>query len=306
MMLLYRINLWNQPMELSQLQAFVSVAQNSSFSITAEQLHLTQPAISKRISSLEQQLNCELFHRLSHQVQLTETGKCLFPKAIKILQDVEDCKRFLQQLDGKVAGKLTIASSHHIGLHRLPEILKSYAKKYPEVELGFQFLESEQACEAVRLGKIELAVITLPLEQDEKLLTSKLWNDPLYCMVNDDHVMNNISPMTMEKLVSYPMLLPTKQTYTTQIIEQPFLNKNLKLNTSMTANDLESLRMLVEIGLGWSILPSSMLRPPLKIIPVKELKLSRNLGLVRHRDRSLSSSAKAMISLLESSRNFNN
>ncbi|MFT5520190.1 MAG: DNA-binding transcriptional LysR family regulator, partial [Enterobacterales bacterium] len=97
-------------MEFSQLQAFISVAHNRSFSITAQQLHLSQPAISKRISTLEQQLNCELFDRIGHQVQLTEAGQRLLPRAIKIIQDIEDCKRHIQQLDKNISGKLTIAS----------------------------------------------------------------------------------------------------------------------------------------------------------------------------------------------------
>jgi DNA-binding transcriptional LysR family regulator len=292
-------------MEFSQLQAFISVAQNRSFSITAQQLHLSQPAISKRISTLEKQLDCELFDRIGHQVQLTEAGQRLLPRAIKILQDIEDCTRHIQQLDKNISGKLTIASSHHIGLHRLPNILKYYANEFTDVELDFQFLESEQACEAVRTGKIELAVITLPLEPDDKLYTIKLWEDDLDCMVSNDHDMNDISNITLEQLTNYPLLLPSKKSFTTQIIEQPFKDRNLNLNTVMTSNDLESLRMMVEIGLGWSMLPSSMLRDPLKKVQVKGLNLSRNLGLVRHNERTLSSSAKAMITLLEASRTIN-
>ena len=287
-------------MEMSQLQAFISVAHNRSFSITANQLHLTQPAISKRISTLEEHLGCALFDRIGHRIQLTTAGSILLPIAIKILQDVEDYKRQVQGLNNSVSGKLTLASSHHISLHRLPEILKTFARQYKDVELDFQFLESEQACEAVRVGKIELAVITLPLETDEKLLTDNLWNDPLVCMSSNEHSLCTISDITLAKLVEYPILLPEKQTFTRQIIERPFIENNLKLNTLMTTNDLESLRMMVEIGLGWSILPESMLRDPLVAIKVEGLELKRTLGLVINKNRTLSSSAKAMIKLLKS------
>lgn len=292
-------------MEMSQLQAFISVAQNRSFSITANQLHLTQPAISKRISTLEEQLGCALFDRIGHSIQLTQAGDVLLPIARKILQDVEDCKRQIQSLNNCVSGKLTLASSHHIGLHRLPEILKIYAKKFKDVELDFQFLESEQACEAVRQGKIELAVITLPLEKDEKLITYELWNDTLVCMASNEHaICKKNSKITLAKLTKFPMLLPEKQTFTRRIIEQPFIKNNLTLNTLMTTNELESIRMMVEIGLGWSILPESMLREPLVAIKVEGLELKRTLGLVRNIDRTLSSSAKAIISLFESTRDF--
>jgi len=288
-------------MEFSQLQAFIYVAQNRSFSVTANQLNLTQPAISKRISSLEEQLDCSLFDRIGHQVQLTEAGRRLLPRAIKILHDVEDCTRQLQNLDNDVSGKLSLASSHHIGLHRLPDILKNYAKIYKEVELDFQFLESEQALDAVRSGQIELAVITLPLETHEKLVTHQLWEDNLLCMVSKEHLIYKIPEISLEELSTFPMLLPRKQTFTSQIIERPFLKQNLKLNTLMTTNELESLRMMVEIGLGWSVLPESMHREPLAVINVAGLKLKRTLGIVRHKDRTLSGPAKAMITLLEAS-----
>jgi len=290
-------------MELSQLQAFISVAKNCSFSITATQLHLTQPAISKRISTLEEQLGATLFDRIGHKIQLTEAGIVLLPNAIKILHDVEDCKRQIQSLDNSISGKLSLASSHHIGLHRLPEILKSYAKKFAEVDMDFQFLESEQACDAVRSGEIELAVITLPLQTDHKLLALELWNDPLVCLVSNEHPACAINALDLKQLSSYPVLLPEKETFTRQLIERPFIKNNLKLITIMTANDLESLRMMVEIGLGWSILPASMLREPLVEVQVDGLCLNRKLGIVRNKERTLSSSASAMIKLLETTKN---
>ena len=291
-------------MEFSQLQAFVSVAQNHSFSITANELHLTQPAISRRISTLEGYLDCKLFDRIGHRIQLTEAGKRLLPKALNILQELEDCKKYIQNIEQSISGQLTFAASHHIGLHRLPETLKTYKKQFNDVELDFHFLDSELACAAVQTGKIELAVITLPLIKDKNLLMKPLWQDHLYCMVNNDHQLNKMASVTIEDLVTVPMLLPKVQTYTSQIIERPFIERNLVLNTIMQTNELENIRMLVEIGFGWSVLPETMLREPLVIIPVKDLTLKRTLGYVRHKDRTLSNAAKAMIKMLESTRDL--
>ena len=289
-------------MEIAQLQAFVSVAQNGSFSITAIELHLTQPAISRRISTLEEDLSCKLFDRIGHRIQLTEAGKRLLPRAISILQELEDCKKYIQNIEKTISGTLTLAASHHIGLHRLPETLKQYTKQYKDVELDFQFMDSELACAAVQAGKIELAVITLPLINDNNLLMEALWLDHLHCMVSTEHQLNKKKTVTIEDLAAVPMLLPKDQTFTSQIIERPFLERNLALNTRMQTNELENLRMMVEIGLGWSVLPETMLRDPLVIIPVKDLTLQRTLGYVRHKDRTLSNAAKAMIKMLESTK----
>lgn len=81
---------------------------------------MTQPAISKRIAGLEQQLDVRLFDRLGREVTLTEAGRALLPRAYQILNVLDDTRRALTNLTGEVSGRLTLATSHHIGLHRLP------------------------------------------------------------------------------------------------------------------------------------------------------------------------------------------
>nr|P96194.1 RecName: Full=Uncharacterized HTH-type transcriptional regulator in ibpB-leuC intergenic region [Azotobacter vinelandii]CAA72148.1 CynR protein [Azotobacter vinelandii] len=107
-------------MDLASLNAFIAVAETGSFSEAGERLHLTQPAVSKRIAALEQQLQVRLFDRLGREVRLTEAGRALLPRAYRILSVLEDTRRALNNLNGDVSGRLTLATSHHIGLHRLP------------------------------------------------------------------------------------------------------------------------------------------------------------------------------------------
>lgn len=107
-------------MDLANLNAFIAIAETGSFSGAGERLHLTQPAISKRIAGLEQQLKVRLFDRLGREVSLTEAGRALLPRAYQILNVLDDTRRALTNLTGEVSGRLTLATSHHIGLHRLP------------------------------------------------------------------------------------------------------------------------------------------------------------------------------------------
>ncbi len=115
-------------MDTQSLQAFLAVADCGSFSRAAEQLHLTQPAVSKRIAVLENQTRARLFDRIGRRVSLTEAGRVLLPRARQILVMVDDSRRALGNLDGDVGGELILATSHHIGLHRLPPILGDYVK----------------------------------------------------------------------------------------------------------------------------------------------------------------------------------
>ncbi|WP_163014523.1 LysR family transcriptional regulator, partial [Pseudomonas viridiflava] len=109
----------------ANLNAFIAIAEIGSFSGAGERLHLTQPAISKRIAGLEQQLNVRLFDRLGREVSLTEAGRALLPRAYQILNVLDDTRRDLTNLTGEISGRLTLATSHHIGLHRLPPVLRT-------------------------------------------------------------------------------------------------------------------------------------------------------------------------------------
>ena len=150
-------------MDTQLLSAFVEVADCGSFTVAADALHLSQPAVSKRIHALEEQIGAPLFDRVGRQVGLTDAGRALLPYARKALQDIEDGRRALSQLSGEVRGRLSIGTSHHIGLHRLPAVLRAYTQRYPEVDLDLHFMDSEVACEAVLAGKLELGIVTLPL-----------------------------------------------------------------------------------------------------------------------------------------------
>lgn len=114
-------------MDLANLSAFVAIAGHGSFSSAAEALHLTQPAVSKRIALLEAQLSARLFDRLGRQVVLTEAGLALLPRAQRILAELDDTRRVLEHLGAAVGGRLSLATSHHVGLHRLPALLRRFA-----------------------------------------------------------------------------------------------------------------------------------------------------------------------------------
>ena len=131
------------------LTAFMAVAETGSFSAAAERLFITQPAISKRIALLEQQLDARLFDRVGRQIKLTEAGNALMPRARQVLMDVEDMARAIHDLSGEVSGKLRIGTSHHIGLHRLPPVLRQFSRDYPKVTLDIHFIDSEEAWEGV-------------------------------------------------------------------------------------------------------------------------------------------------------------
>ncbi|HAK50395.1 MAG TPA: LysR family transcriptional regulator, partial [Gammaproteobacteria bacterium] len=106
-------------MHVDNLRAFVSVYDQGSFSLAAEHLFVTQPAISKRVALLEEQLQTRLFDRMGRKINPTPTGNALYPRALAILSEMEDTQRAISNLSGNVSGQLGIATNHHIGMWRL-------------------------------------------------------------------------------------------------------------------------------------------------------------------------------------------
>lgn len=287
-------------MDTQLLTAFLAVAATASFSQAAEQLHLTQPAISKRIAQLEQLLGVRLFDRIGRQVSLTESGARLLPRAQRILREIEETTRAIRDMSGQVSGHLSLATSHHIGLHRLPPMLRAFSRRHPQVNLEIEFMDSEKAHAAVAQGVIEFAVITLaPEGSAPRLQAHEIWPDPLSVMVARDHPLAGRGHVSIETLSGYPAVLPGASTYTGQILQQQFRACGARLQISMSTNYLETLRMLVAIGLGWSVLPDSMLTAELLALELEDTRMRRSLGYVFHRDRTLSNAAQAFLALLD-------
>lgn len=294
-------------MDTQLLQAFAAVAENGSFSTAAEQLHLTQPAVSKRIALLESQLDCSLFDRIGRQITLTEAGRALLPHAQSVLQELRAARRHIQDLRGGVTGLLTMGISHHMGLHRLPDVLKTFTQQYPDVRLDIDFLDSEEAYERVLLGEVELGVITLAPEEKLSLQQIPIWKDELVVTLARNHPLAKPSlsskkGVNAKALSEYRAILPGLNTYTGRIVKALFEEQKLPLDISMSTNYLETIKVMVSIGLGWSVLPKTLIDDTLCGLNLSGVKMSRNLGVVMHRERSLSNAARAFLDLLLAAR----
>ena len=285
-------------MNTADVLAFIEVARTESFSQAAERLFLTQPAISKRVSNLEESLGVQLFDRVGRRVQLTEAGRALLPRARQWLLEFEDIKRSIADLGGPVTGILRIGTSHHIGLHRLPPTLRQFSQQFPDVRLDIQFIDSEEAYEAVLGGELELGIVTLPPVPDTRLLAEEIWDDPLAFVAGKDHPLALKPDLTLQDLTKHPAILPSLNTFTRQIAAKLFQESHLELNVTMATNYLETIRMMVSIGLGWSVLPASMASEDMVVLPLTGVEMHRSLGVVYHPRRTLSRAAGAMLDLL--------
>jgi DNA-binding transcriptional LysR family regulator len=286
-------------LSLNDLTAFLAVAELKSFSRAAEHLHLTQPAISKRVQSLESLLGAPLFDRVGKQVYLTPAGTALLPRAESLLRAAEDTRRLITDLGNTVSGVLHLVTSHHVGLHRLPPVLRAFTREYPDVQFDIRFEDSEAAHDLIRRNASEIAVVTLNPRGAADLESLALWHDPLCFTVAEGHPLGAIRhPLDCAALARERPVLPGSSTFTGRIVSDAFAAEGITLTPNLSTNYLETIAMLVGIGLGWSVLPRTMIRPPLRELATTLPPLARTLGCLTHPQRQLSSAARAFRQVL--------
>lgn len=285
-------------MDINHLNAFIEAARHQSFSLAAEALFITQPAISKRINQLENELGTPLFNRINRKVTLTEAGHALLPRVQTLRNELEDIRRIASNLSGNLQGFLVLGTSHHIGLHRLPPALAYFNREHPSVRLDLHFVDSEQACLAVERGELELALITLPTELPEQLQAQHIWTDRMHVVASPDHPLSRQAETSLDELVKYRCVMPGKDTYTYRIIRHSLAPHDSQLDVYISTNYLETLKMLVSAGLGWSLIPHTMLDASLATVRTP-FTLQRHLGVIFHRKRTLSNAAKILLEIME-------
>jgi len=289
-------------MQINQINAFLVVAELGSFSLAAEQLHITQPAVSKRIRQLEISIDTELFDRISKRSILTPNGKAFKPHAERILQELKSYRSSLSRQQDAPSGSLSFATSHHIGLHRLPGTLRDFKIRYPQVDLDLHFMDSEDACVAVANNELELAIVTLPELANEKLACEPVWVDQLVVVMAADHPLARQREIDPAELLEHAAILPSLGTFTRKIINSLFAASKDQLKIILETNYLETIKVMVSANLGWSILPQSMVDSSLSSHRLRGLDVQRPLGIVTREKRTLSLSSIAMIDLLRAGR----
>lgn len=284
-------------MDSHSLQAFLAIVDQGSFSAAAETLHLTQPAVSKRLAALEQQIGARLVERRQRDVRLTEAGRRLLPHARKILDEIHNARIALAPDSTAIEGELPIIASHHIGLHHLPRWLRRFSSRFPQVTLNIQFMESDAAFQHMRKRNAELAFVTLSDSMDAGFRVFEQWQDPMAFVVGSGHPLAHIRHPSLADLAQHPALLPETSTFTYRLVSRLFLDANLPLNPQMPTNYLETLKMMTQVGLGWSVLPRSMIDEGLTELELGQ-SVTRILGAIGLSGRELGHAARALLEIV--------
>jgi DNA-binding transcriptional LysR family regulator len=160
-------------------------------------------------------------------------------------------------------------------------------------------MDSEQACDLIEQNALELAVVTLPFENRAGLEFHKIWDDRLMVTCSKDHPLTQITKPELHNLADHPAVLPSHGTFTREAIETAMAGILPQITINLETNYLETIKMMVSVGLGWSVLPHSMLDNSLVEIPIADFRASRFLGTITNPDRSQSKATQAMLKCID-------
>jgi len=290
-------------MDFYQLSYFRKVAETGSVSRAADELFITQPAVSKQIKALEDELGERLFDRLGKRVFLTRAGEVLYSHADRILRSVADAKTAVRDMAEDCSGELLIGTSDHISLHRLPGLLKKYITTFPKVNLKLRCHRSETILEMVSRNAVDLGVVTLP-PLPGNLISRTIWADPMSLVFPKGHPLRDLHAVRLRDVTGYGMILPESDTTTRKAIDLAFAKKNLTPNVTMEVAYIETIKGLVKAGLGISVLPDKAVEQEVKAgnlirAQVADAVFTRNLGVIRLKEKFLSRPAREFLAFLE-------
>lgn len=245
-------------MNTQQLKYFLSAARNLSFSDTAKEFYMTQPAISHQISDLENELGTILFKRTAKGVSLTETGRLFLEDATKLIDLQAQAKDRLQHLSSADSHKLSISYLASPCKHFLPDVICSFRKHYPQVDLNLIRLDAVGAQASIEQEEYDIYFSLLIDMTNKTHYQCRKIHEDHYCLVcrNDHPCLSNLV-IDYQNVAKEPFVIfePDKAAYMTRQIYQICKDLNFTPRVVHTYRSMEEVLFAVESGLGITILP---------------------------------------------------
>ena len=294
----------SQPLDSRQLRAFSILARTGSFTATAQELHLSQSAISHSMKALEQEIGCRLLDRMGKTVVLTQAGEQLLVHAQKILAEMESARSQLGHLGKWGSSRLRIGASTTACQHVLPAVLREFKESFPACAISIEPGDTPEMIDALRQHRIDLAVNLEP-RREEPLEFRPLFTDELLFVMSPLHPWARAGRVTRDEIPSQHYILYGKGSYTFEMIEAYFRQEQIVLHSLLDLGNMEAIKELVKLGLGISILAPWSARKELEekslvALPLGKRKLKRRWGVLHWRARRLSLAEETFIGLCES------
>jgi len=289
-------------MDFDHLVTFVEIAKQGSFSRAGQKLYRSQPAVSAQIRQLEHEYGQKLFDRVGKSVQLTTAGETLLEYAGKLLALRNESQRAVADQAATPRGTLAVGANEATCLYVLPNIFAEYNQHYPHVQISIYRNFSHKVIEKVEDGTVDVGIVTLPVKSPS-LRVHSIFRDRIMLMTSPTNPLAKFKTVTTAQIAEQPQILP-KTGFTRQVIDKQFRPYRPHLRISMELPSVGMIKRFVAAGLGVSLISESFVRDEVrsgkaKLIPVSDMEVWRELGLVYRRDRTLPRSATAFVAMIK-------
>jgi DNA-binding transcriptional LysR family regulator len=286
---------------LRQLQCFSAVARNLSYTRAAEELHLTQPAVSMQIRQLEQQAGMAVTEQLGKQIHLTEAGEEVYRYARSILQQVDEMDDVLNKLKGLSGGHLRIAAISSAN-YFAPKLLGTFHHRFENVTVSMDVTNQTKVLQLVIDNDVDMAIMGQPPD-DMHLDAIAFMDNPLIIVAPPNHRLAKRKRIALKELENEVFLTREPGSGTRGAMHRFFRLHKLKLNTGMEMGSLSSIKQGVQADLGLGLLQRGAVEVELMLGRLVELKLTelpiqRHWYVVLHKGKRLSAAAEAFKALL--------
>lgn len=272
---------------LRQLRAFLAVSRQQHFRRAAESIHLSQPAVSRHIAELEAELGIRLFDRTTREVVPTEAGRYLESAMGRVLDELEGVLSHVHSESERKRGKVHVASVPTLSAGLMPQCIADCASRYPELTIQLHDQAQTMVLDSVRGGEVDFGIaIDPPLtgEFDSELLL----RDPFVLVCRPEHPLARLDRVPWRKLHGEPLILLDYSSGSRRLIDHALASRHIEANiVQQTGHTLTTFRM-VEAGLGISVSPALSPPPPTLVTRPLTPPESRNVVLIKRRQRSLS------------------
>ena len=265
-------------MELRQLEYFVAVAEEASFTRAAARIHVAQPGVSAQIRRLETELGQQLFDRTGRTVRLTDVGTAVLPYARAALAAVDSARLVVDDLTGLMRGQVTIGTVASPSSLPIPDLLAEFHERHPSVDIALSEGKSSDLIEAVRSGRIDVAVIGLAEEPPSDLRIQIVADELLVGAVALGHPLAERQRVSVEDLRDQALICLPSGTGLRATVEAAWSAAGAKPRIAFEASDPQVLAQLAARGLGLAILPQPFARAHARQLHALTIDSSRLRG----------------------------
>lgn len=289
-------------MELTQLEFFLKVVEEGSFSKAAVRVYRTQPAVSIAVRRLEEEIGAQLFDRSQKTPTLTDAGELVYDYAQRILALRDQARNVVAELRSLQRGRVRIGSNESTSLYLLPHLILEYRERHPNVKVEIYRQVSERLPREVLDRNVDFALLAFePVDSD--LESFPILQDELVLIMNPDHPLAKRESVKIKELGKESFLAHNVKTGSRYKVVEAFTQHHTPLNVTLELATVETIKRFVQLKIGLAFVPHMCVREELErgtltTVPVQGLTYVRTLWVTHRRQMTFSHAAAAFLEVL--------